>query len=154
MVLTLLTGFICLTVQFYYILDRLRFRDVYVDLEIFILASCSLIIAHLIEFALIFSNGNRITKTWWQMVNLIYSSKKKYGTDEIYKQRINDLLIMIELKNIKIEASGLFPIDLTVVTSIVSSITTYLIVLVQFKFSEDQSNNSTKRTASYSAIGS
>lgn len=58
---------------------------------------------------------------------------------------------MIELKKIRIDASGLFPIDLTVVTSIVSSITTYLIVLVQFKFSEDQSKNSTGKTNSYSS---
>ena len=41
-------------------------------------------------------------------------------------------------RRIEFDAVGYFPIDLTIGTGIVSAIATYLIVLLQFKLSEDQ----------------
>jgi gustatory receptor len=51
---------------------------------------------------------------------------------------------------VQFNAYGLFPIDLSVITGITSSITTYLIVLIQFKFSEEQTN---KNDPSYNPDG-
>lgn len=53
---------------------------------------------------------------------------------------IETIVNKMDTRPIKFEAFNLFPIDNSIITGIVSSITTYLVVLVQFQLTEDQLN--------------
>lgn len=44
----------------------------------------------------------------------------------------------MKMNPLRFEAFHLFPIDLSVVTAILSAITTYLVVLIQFQYTEEQ----------------
>lgn len=59
--------------------------------------------------------------------------------NEQLKQRIFEIRqFMMECHNFEFSASQLFTIDLRVIVSLISAITTYLVVLIQFQFIEEQ----------------
>ena len=101
----------------YHILDRLRYGSYYEVSDIHIAAHISLIVMHCMEFSLILINGNSIKQKWMKLAHIIHRSKKYYA-DEKFNQKVSELLFMIDLCKIQIHASGLFPIDLTIVTSV------------------------------------
>lgn len=51
---------------------------------------------------------------------------------------VEAIMNKMDSRPIEFEAFNLFPIDNSVITGIVSSITTYLVVLVQFQLTEEQ----------------
>lgn len=58
--------------------------------------------------------------------------------DDVYRRKIDDNVAVLTVKPIEFHASSLFKLDLSIVTGIIASITTYLIVVIQFKLSEEQ----------------
>lgn len=116
-VFSLLAGFVCSTVQMYHILDRLRFGSNYELSDWHVAAHISLIVIHALEFTLILINGHTIKQKWRDLVRIIHRSKNNYP-DEKFNIKMSELLVMIDLCEIQINASGLFPIDLTIVTSV------------------------------------
>lgn len=116
-IFSFLAGFICLTVQMYHILDRLRYGSYNEVSDIHVAAHVSLITMHCLEFSLILINGNSIKQKWIKLAQIIHRSKKNYA-DEKFNLKVSELLVMIDLCKIQVNASGLFPIDLTIVTSV------------------------------------
>lgn len=68
---------------------------------------------------------------------LLYNYKQRIA-EPVLKKKIENLATCIKIRPIAFNAIKLFPIDLSIVTGIISAITTYLIVLVQFQFSMEQ----------------
>ncbi|CAO1440990.1 unnamed protein product, partial [Diamesa serratosioi] len=140
-IFTILTAFICLTVQLFYLINHIRHGFPTNKSVLASIGSCSLISMHVLELWAIFFSGHKIKEMWSSLVKTIQDTKRKYDSDEVFKSRIDELVNTMVFTRVELRAAGFFPLDLSVVTSIVSSIATYLIVLVQFKLSEDESND-------------
>lgn len=99
---------------------------------------------------------------WSALIKRVQGAKRKLASDEKFKAQIDELVSIMVFTRVEMKAAGLFNIDLSVITSvsddnvvdnyfssyqfnqqIVSSIATYLVVLVQFKMSEEGYRNST-----------
>lgn len=63
---------------------------------------------------------------------------KTFIANENYRKKIDDNVAVLTIRPIQFHASSLFKLDLSIVTGIITSITTYLIVVIQFKLSEEQ----------------
>jgi hypothetical protein len=76
--------------------------------------------------------------------------------DDTYRKKIEDNVAALTIKPIAIHASSFFKLDLSIVTGIIASITTYLIVVIQFKLSEEQVTDSlvAQQSAAPSALSS
>lgn len=70
------------------------------------------------------------------MSQLLLSKTSLHG--DVYPKIIDDNVAMLTIKPIEFHASSLFKLDLSIVTGIIASITAYLIVVIQFKLSEEQ----------------
>lgn len=70
------------------------------------------------------------------MNQLLLSKAMLY--DDVCRKKIDDNVAVLRIKPIEFHASSLFKLDLSIVTGIIASITTYLIVVIQFKLSEEQ----------------
>lgn len=114
----MLTAFVCLCVQFFYIIHHVRSSLRYENSQIYFLASCSLIFTHILEYTIILNQGHKIKRQWNKLLKTLQSSKRKYYSDESFKLKIDDLMKSLQHFNITFHAAGLFPIDLTVVTSV------------------------------------
>lgn len=98
---------------------------------------------------------------WSALIKRVQGAKRKFASDEKFKMQIDELVSIMVFTRVEMKAAGLFNIDLSVITSvsddnvvndyfstyqfneqIVSSIATYLVVLVQFKMSEEGNRNS------------
>lgn len=66
---------------------------------------------------------------------------------------IESILNRMDSRPVHFEGFHLFPVDLSIITGIVSSITTYLVVLVQFQLTEDQFNITSKGDKSKNSGG-
>ncbi|KAG5673017.1 hypothetical protein PVAND_003095 [Polypedilum vanderplanki] len=146
-IFTVLSAFICLTVQLFYLINNIR-NGFQTKLNILAsVASCSLIFTHILELWVIFISGHRVKDMWNVLIKRIQGTKRRFASDEIFKAKIDELISIMVLTKVEMRAAGFFNIDLSVITSIASSIATYLVVLLQFKISEDEGNtNSTKGT--------
>lgn len=58
--------------------------------------------------------------------------------DDVYLKKIDDNVAAFTIKPIQFHASSFFKLDLSIVTGIIASIATYLIVVIQFRLSEEQ----------------
>lgn len=58
--------------------------------------------------------------------------------DDVCRRKIDDNVAVLTIKPIEFHASSFFKLDLSIVTGIIAAITTYLIVVIQFKLSEEQ----------------
>jgi len=162
-IFTILSAFICLTVQLFYLINNIR-RGFPNDKSVLAAtASCSLIFTHIMEIWIIFISGHRVKDSWSSLIKQVQSVKRRYVGDENFKVRIDELVSIMIFTRVELKAAGLFNIDLSVITSvstlhfacelikrligirfqIVSSIATYLVVLVQFKMSEEDVRNGT-----------
>ncbi|XP_058062069.1 uncharacterized protein LOC131212284 [Anopheles bellator] len=137
-IFSLLSAFTCVTVQLYYMLNHIKSGFTTPHAEVYALASCSLLFLHGIELWTLFCSGQQGRLQWRKLVNLLFYLKSK-STDDDYRGKADDLISFMLANPLEFSAYGLFPIDLSVLTGIASSITTYLIVLIQFKISEEQS---------------
>ncbi|EAT36998.2 AAEL010962-PA, partial [Aedes aegypti] len=138
-IFSLLSAFICVTVQLYYMLNHIKSGFTHSRSEIYALAACSMLFLHGVEFWSLFTSGENVRLKWKNLINYVFFMKSK-SNDEEFRSRADDLISFMATNPLEFNAYGLFPIDLSVVSGIASSITTYLIVLVQFKISEDQAN--------------
>ncbi|XP_049547991.1 gustatory receptor for bitter taste 66a-like [Anopheles darlingi] len=139
-IFSLLSAFTCVTVQLYYMLNHIKSGFTTPRSEIYALASCSLLFLHGIEFWSLFTSGEHVRLKWKKLINFLFFMKSK-STDDDYRSKADDLISFMIANPLEFSAYGLFPIDLSVLTGIASSITTYLIVLIQFKISEEQTSN-------------
>ena len=75
-------------------------------------------------------------------ISYIFRSSLAIG-EEAEKVQLNNLIYVIE-KELPFDALGLFNVDLTTLTSIFSSVMTYLVIMVQFNETEkSKTDNST-----------
>lgn len=58
--------------------------------------------------------------------------------DEAHRSKIDDNVAVLTVRPIEFQASSFFKLDLSIVTGIIASITTYLTIVIQFKLSEEQ----------------
>ena len=83
----------------------------------------------------------------WNLISIlfifyIFRSSLAIG-EEAEKVQLNNLIYAIE-KELPFDALGLFNVDLTTLTSIFSSVMTYLVIMVQFNETEkSKTDNST-----------
>uniref|UniRef100_A0A182M5M0 Gustatory receptor n=1 Tax=Anopheles culicifacies TaxID=139723 RepID=A0A182M5M0_9DIPT len=138
-IFSLLSAFTCVTVQLYYMLNHIKSGFTASRSEIYALASCSLLFLHGIEFWSLFTSGENVRLKWKKVINFLFFMKSK-SSDDDFRNKVDDLISFMVTNPLEFNAYGLFPIDLSVLTGIASSITTYLIVLIQFKISEEQSS--------------
>ncbi|KAL7017683.1 hypothetical protein ACKWTF_010482 [Chironomus riparius] len=140
-IFTILSAFICLTVQLFYVINNIRHSFQNENSVLSTAASCSLIFTHILELWVIFISGHRVKDMWNSLIKRVQSTKRRFAVDEAIRCRIDELVSIMTFTRVEMKAAGLFNIDLSVITSIASSIATYLIVLVQFKLSEDSTRN-------------
>ncbi|EDS26201.1 conserved hypothetical protein [Culex quinquefasciatus] len=138
-IFSLLSAFICVTVQLYYMLNHIKSGFSQSRSEIYALAACSMLFLHGVEFWSLFTSGENVRGEWKKVINYLYFMKSKSNEEE-FRSKADDLISFMTANPLEFNAYGLFPIDLSVISGIASSITTYLIVLIQFKISEDQAN--------------
>ncbi|XP_053690865.1 gustatory and pheromone receptor 32a-like [Sabethes cyaneus] len=136
-IFSLLSAFICITVQLYYLLNLIRFGFATPGAAFYCLASISLLLLHGIEFYALVTNGDLARVHWRRLMNCLFVAKAK-SDEENFRAKMDDLIAFMGCNIPEFHAFGLFPIDLSVLTGIASSIATYLIVLVQFKASEEE----------------
>ena len=87
-VFSLLSGFICITVQLYYIMSHIKNGFTQKNAETQALASCSLLFLHGMEFWSIFTSGDLAKTQWKMLINKLHLNKLK-STDEDYKNKVN-----------------------------------------------------------------
>uniref|UniRef100_A0A182NRD2 Gustatory receptor n=1 Tax=Anopheles dirus TaxID=7168 RepID=A0A182NRD2_9DIPT len=150
-IFSLLSAFTCVTVQLYYMLNHIKSGFTAPRSEIYALASCSLLFLHGIEFWALFTSGENVRLKWKKVINFLFFMKSK-SSDDDFRSKVDDLISFMVTNPLEFNAYGLFPIDLSVLTGIASSITTYLIVLIQFKISEEQSSGFDDESDDKSAI--
>lgn len=128
MIFTILTAFICLTVQLFYLINNIRlgFRNKNSVWQA--ASSCSLIFTHILELLVIFISGHRVKDTWSGLIKRMQDVKRKTSSDEKVKAQLDELVAIMVYTRVEMKAAGLFNIDLSVITSVSSllaSIRTY-----------------------------
>lgn len=118
MIFTILTAFICLTVQLFYLINnvRLGFRSKNSVWQA--ASSCSLIFTHILELLVIFISGHRVKDTWSALIKRMQDVKRKTSADEKVKAHIDELVAIMVYTRVEMKAAGLFNIDLSVITSV------------------------------------
>lgn len=118
MIFTILSAFICLTVQLFYLINHIR-HGFHTDHAIlYSAASCSLIFTHILELWTIFISGHQVKDMWNTLIKRIQGTKRKFMTDEALKARIDELVSIMVFTRVEMKAAGLFNIDLSVITSV------------------------------------
>lgn len=117
-IFTILTAFICLTVQLFYLINHIRHGFPTNKSVLASIASCSLISMHVLELWAIFFSGHKIKEMWSTLVKTIQDTKRKYDSDEVFKSRIDELVNTMVFTRVELRAAGFFPLDLSVVTSV------------------------------------
>lgn len=117
-IFTILTAFICLTVQLFYLINHIRNGFPTNKSVLASIASCSLISMHVLELWAIFFSGHKIKEMWSTLVKTIQDTKRKYDSDEVFKSRIDELVNTMVFTRVELRAAGFFPLDLSVVTSV------------------------------------
>jgi gustatory receptor len=117
-IFTVLTAFICLTVQLFYIINHIRHSFQSNKSIISAAASCSLIFTHILELWVIFISGHRVKDMWSMLIKRVQNSKRKFASNERFKAQIDELVSIMVFTRIEIKAAGLFNIDLSVITSV------------------------------------
>ncbi|XP_055605589.1 uncharacterized protein LOC129753766 [Uranotaenia lowii] len=81
-IFSLLSGFICVTVQLYYILNHIKNGFSQPRAEIYALAACSVLFLHGVEFWSLFTSGENVQLKWKRVINYLYFMKSKSSDDE------------------------------------------------------------------------
>lgn len=117
-IFTILSAFICLTVQLFYLINHIRHGFHGERSIVHSTASCSLIFTHILELWTIFISGHEVKDTWNALIKRIQSTKRRFVTDEALKMRIDELVSIMVFTKVEMKAAGLFNIDLSVITSV------------------------------------
>ncbi|GAB0090117.1 hypothetical protein DMENIID0001_048020 [Sergentomyia squamirostris] len=139
LILTFFSGFVCTIVQMHYIINHIRYGFTLPNADILASFSFSLVAMHSIEVWTILLSGE-IVKLKWSEAIVALTQAKINSSDDQLRRKINDMIAIMKCKKLELHAFNFFTIDLSVITAMISSMTTYLIVLVQFKITEDQTS--------------
>lgn len=85
-------------------------------------------------------SGSKIKEVWLNVMVALNTVACKSNVRSLHK-KAKAMMVSMQINSVFFEAGKLFHIDLSVVISSVSAITTYLIVLMQFGLSENPSSN-------------
>lgn len=83
----LISGFVCITIQLYYVINNAKSGFVIEGSDIFVTASLSLVALHALEYWSIFSSGNLIKNKWSQILMSFQAIKIK-AVDESIKNKV------------------------------------------------------------------
>lgn len=117
-IFTILSAFICLTVQLFYLINHIRHGFNGEHSILHSTACCSLIFTHILELWAIFISGHQVKDMWNILIKRIQSTKRNFATDEDLKMRIDELISIMIFTKVEMKAAGLFNIDLSVITSV------------------------------------
>lgn len=118
LIFTILSAFICLTVQLFYLINNIRHGFQNERAVLGSLASCSLIFTHILELYVIFVSGHRVKDMWNLLIKRVQSTKRKFAQNEKFKARVDELVSIMAFTRVEMKAAGLFNIDLSVITSV------------------------------------
>ncbi|XP_055692328.1 putative gustatory receptor 28a [Lutzomyia longipalpis] len=151
LILTFLSAFICVIVQMHYIINHIRHGFAMTDAEILVSFSLALVTMHAIEFWTVL-HGGEMAKVKWNETMVVLTQARGNSSDDKLRSKINDILATMKVKKLEFHAFNFFTVDLSLLTAMISAMTTYLIVLVQFKISEDEKggDSSTNPTKQFS----
>lgn len=95
----LISGFVCITIQMYYVINNAKNGFEVEGSDIFVTASLSLVALHALEYWSIFSSGNLIKNKWRQVLTTFHAIKIKVA-DENVKNKVGyiDYKQMLSLK--------------------------------------------------------
>lgn len=117
-IFTILSAFICLTVQLFYLINNIRHGFQSSKSVLGAAASCSLIFTHVLELWVIFISGHRVKDMWTALIKQVQETKRRFSADERFKSQIDELVSIMVFTRIEMKAAGLFNIDLSVITSV------------------------------------
>lgn len=117
-IFTILSAFICLTVQLFYVINNIRHSFQNENSVLSTAASCSLIFTHILELWVIFISGHRVKDMWNSLIKRVQSTKRRFAVDEAIRCRIDELVSIMTFTRVEMKAAGLFNIDLSVITSV------------------------------------
>lgn len=84
----LISGFVCITIQLYYVINNAKSGFDVEGADIFVTASLSLVALHALEFWSVFSSGNLIKNKWRQVLTNFHDIKIKVA-DESVKNKVS-----------------------------------------------------------------
>lgn len=87
-VFSLLSAFICVTVQLYYLLNHIESGFAYNGWEIYTAAACSLLVLHGVEFWTLFSSGEAARRSWHELIRYLYQMKSK-SSEEDFRRKVS-----------------------------------------------------------------
>lgn len=116
-VLTLLSGFICVTVQLHYTIRHIRYGFDEQGSEILVTISGILIGIHVLEYLVIFAAGDRAKSKWAQFIAELQRLRVR-SSDEETRSQLFDIIHCMCYKRIEFHGCSLFTIDLSVVTGV------------------------------------
>jgi gustatory receptor len=117
-----LSAFICLTVQLFYLINNIRRGFKTPDSILASAASCSLIFTHILELWVIFVSGHRVKDMWNILIKRIQGMKRRFAGDAMFKDKIDELISIMMFTKVEMRAAGFFDIDLSVITSVSAEI--------------------------------
>jgi len=121
-IFTILSAFICLTVQLFYVINNIRHSFQTENAVLSTAASCSLIFTHILELWVIFISGHRVKDMWNSLIKRVQSTKRRFAVDETIRCKIDELVSIMTFTRVEMKAAGLFNIDLSVITSVSSTL--------------------------------
>ncbi|XP_058824516.1 putative gustatory receptor 2a [Topomyia yanbarensis] len=137
-IFSLLSAFICITVQLYYLLNQIRAGFSQPGAVIHGMAAGSMLLLHGVELWVLLTSGEQARNKWRKLINFLILTKAT-SNDDSFRGKIDDLVSFMTCNPPEFHAYGFFPIDFSILTGMTAAITTYLIVLIQFKIAEEES---------------
>lgn len=87
-IFSLLSAFICVTVQLYYMLNHIKSGFTQSRSEIYALAACSMLFLHGVEFWSLFTSGETVRLKWKNLINYVFFMKSKSNEEE-FRSRVS-----------------------------------------------------------------
>lgn len=81
-IFSLLSAFICVTVQLYYMLNHIKSGFTQSRSEIYALAACSMLFLHGVELWSLFTSGETVRLKWKNLINYVFFMKSKSNDEE------------------------------------------------------------------------
>lgn len=161
LVMNLMSAFVCITVQLHYTIRLIRQAEPPEGSDLTITFNSTLIALHTLEILVIFAAGDRAKVKWAELITEVQRMRQLI-TDEEVRVQLFDVINTMCYKRLEFHGCNLFTIDLSVITGVsgdrrrgvinlnnnpcipfqlISSVATYLIVLVQFQMNEENSGD-------------
>lgn len=117
LVMNLLSGFICITVQLHYTIRQVRYSFTTPNSEIMVTISLTLIAMHFLEILVIFACGDRAKVKWNEFITEVQRVRLQIK-DEDVRAQLFDIINTMCYKKIEFHGCNLFSIDLSVITGV------------------------------------